>query len=78
MCPAHMGGRRTSLHNQYTKVCDIHQYILHKLDLTGTGTKFVDCLSPSSTLFSTMHEINIYWPVMKNKAIPNEYSLYLA
>ena len=33
--------------------------------LTGPGTKFVAYLSPSPTLFK--HEINIYWPIMKNK-----------
>ena len=41
---------------------------------TGTGTKFGAYLSPSPTIFK--HEMNIYWPIMKNKLTNKEYSLH--
>ena len=37
---------------------------------TGTGTQLVAYLSPSPTLFK--HEINIYWPLKKNKLTNKE------
>ena len=41
---------------------------------TGTGTKFVAYLSPSPTLLK--HEMDIYWPILKNKVTKNKYSSY--
>ena len=46
-------------------------------ETTGTvGTKFDAYLSPPPTSF--MHEINIYWPIMKTNMKNNEYSLYFS
>ena len=40
---------------------------------TGTGTKFVAYLSPSPMLFK--HEMDIYWPFVKNK-LTNKESVF--
>ena len=44
------------------------------LQSTGTGTKFGAYPCPSPTIFQ--YEMNIYWPIMKNKLTNKEHSLH--